>query len=83
MIASGKPIITCASKNTYLGKISSKVGIRVNPQKESEIIQAINNLISDESKRIEFGKKARKESYLFDKEKILDTFFKKIQIVFS
>ena len=71
------------SKNTYLGKISSKVGIRVNPQKESEIIQAINNLISDVSKRIEFGKKARKESYLFDKEKILDTFFKKIQIVFS
>lgn len=83
MIASGKPIITCASKNTYLGEISSKVGIRVDPQKESEIIQAINNLTSDETKRIEFGKKAREESYYFDKKKILDAFFKKIQIVFS
>ncbi len=82
MLASGKPIITCASKNTYLGQISSNVGIRVDPQKETQIIQAINNLALKKAKRIEFGKNARKKSFLFDKEKILDAFLQKINLVF-
>ena len=68
--------------NTYLGKISSNVGIRVDPQKETEIIQAIKNLALKEAKRIEFGKNARKKSFLFDKEKILDAFLQKINLVF-
>ena len=44
MLASGKPIITCASKNTFLGELASEVGIRTDPENKVQIIEAILKL---------------------------------------
>ena len=78
MLASGKPIITCASKNTFLGKIASKVGIRVDPENKNQIIEAILTLASNNKLRKKYGFNARRNSLIFEKITILRSFLNKI-----
>ena len=59
ILASGKPIISNSSKDSELGRIIEKVGIRVNPINHYEFINALNILISDKSLGISLGIKAR------------------------
>ncbi len=78
MLASGKPIITCASKNTFLGKLASDVGIRADPENKKQIIKAIETLTRNNKLRKKFGFNARKNSLLFEKITILRSFLDKI-----
>ena len=59
ILASGKPIISNSSKDSELGTIIEKVGIRVNPINHYEFINALNILIADKSLGISLGIKAR------------------------
>ena len=70
MLASGKPIITCASKNTFLGELASKVGIRADPENKKQIIEAILTLAGKNKLRKKYGFNARKNSLIFEKTKI-------------
>ena len=78
MLASGKPIITCASKNTFLGELASKVGIRADPENKKQIIEAILTLAGKNKLRKKYGFNARKNSLIFEKTKILRSFLDKI-----
>ncbi len=78
MLASGKPIITCASKNTFLGKLASKVGIRADPEEKKQIIEAILTLTINNKLRKKYGFNARKNSLVFEKITILRSFLDKI-----
>ncbi len=78
MLASGKPIITCASKNTFLGDLASEVGIRTDPENKIQLIEAILKLASNNELRTKYGLNARKKSLLFEKSTILKNFIRKI-----
>ena len=59
ILASGNPVISNASKNSDLGKVVEKSGIRVDPKDQKGFIKALNNLINNEELRMNLGKKAR------------------------
>ena len=72
ILASGKPFVTSSSKNSDLGKIAEKAGIRVIPENANEFIGAIEKLVENKELRSKLGEKGRKlAKSLFEKEKIL------------
>ena len=78
-MASGNSVISNARKDSDLGILIDKVGIRVDPKDKFGFICAIEKLSKDEKYRLDLGHKARKIAYEnFRKEIILNNFEKSI-----
>ena len=77
ILGSGNPIVSNANRNTELGKIVEKSGIRVDPKDQLGFINALDYLIKNEKFRLELGKEARNIAQQeFSKEVILENFEK-------
>ena len=72
ILASAKPFISNASKESELGKIADQFGIRAEPNNIKSLVKAINKLYKNPKLRKILGKKGR--DYVvnnFDKNKVL------------
>jgi rhamnosyl/mannosyltransferase len=58
-MACGKPIVCCELNNgvTYLN-LSAKTGLVVPPRNPEALAKALNDLLTDEQKRLAYGKEA-------------------------
>ena len=74
ILASGNPIICNARKESDLGKIVDKVGIRVDPKDQIGFINGLEFLIENEKLRLDLGNKARQIASKFDKNYLLGKF---------
>ena len=79
ILSSGKSFIASSTKESELGKIAEKVGLRVDPEDIQQFKDAIEKLADNKDLRDELGKKARK--YVksnFEKNKVLKSLNQKI-----
>ena len=77
ILGSGNPIVSNANKNTELGNIVEKAGIRVDPKDQLGFINALDYLIKNEKRRLELGNEARNIAQQeFSKEVVLENFEK-------
>jgi len=80
ILASGNPIVSNANRETELGKIVEKAGIRVDPRDQIGFINALDYLIKNEKCRLDMGKVGREICQnKFRKEFVLKKFNKFIE----
>ena len=59
MLATGRPVVACASPNTQIAKVASHRGIVVPPGQVEPFFQAISLLAEDSDLRMQLGARAR------------------------
>jgi len=80
MLASGKPVLACASSGTQLWKIVNRVGIVVPPEDPQELADAIISMLGDPAKCERLSKLGRDyASHFLEKEVILTQFKHELQ----
>jgi len=82
MLASGRPVVASAEKNSSIGKILDKCGIIVPPGDVTAFAESLLELSENSDLRKSLGSEARlhAERYM-DKEKILQAFYKQIHVI--
>jgi len=80
MLASGRPVIACASPGTQIAKLVDNCGEVVAPEDAAALAEAIKNLAADEHKRQQLGAAARRLAIEnWEKEGVLSRFAQELR----
>jgi colanic acid biosynthesis glycosyl transferase WcaI len=75
MLATGKPIIAMAEKETQVEKDLKNVGIVIEPGDVSKLVSSIKFLYKNKKVCTKLGKLSRTLAYKWDKQTVLSNFF--------
>ena len=79
ILASGRPVVATALKNSELADVINGCGLISKPGEVDDFIIAIDRLVENQQMRISLGIRARvKASRLYDKEKIMEGFYREL-----
>ena len=79
MLATGKPIIAMAEKNTQLEKELTGVGLVIKPGNASNLAKSIKIIYNSPKKQFEYGELSRSSSLKWDKDKIINRLFNRLK----
>ena len=80
MLASGRPVIACASPGTQIAKLVDNCGDVVAPEDAAALAEAIKNLAADDRKRQQLGAAARRLAIEnWEKEGVLARFVEELR----